>query len=314
MELDDKYIDGNIPQGWQYVQATLDSFVAVNYDITYDALHGHPNSSNIDYLREQIVKILRSNPPLATVPKYLNDGRPNYLWYSDFYDNTTKDVIRQYGRFVASDTKITPANYAVELDKIDLPYFKELVNLVSLEKLYTEAVNREIVAKSKPAIEDTAEHNDSAASTQDEPPKQKRLLNKRTYEPRLSNEQYSILAECVENMKLFCRQVKVSELKLLLKGKLGEPLQVANQNSLTYLLDKLGEDGYIKNRWPAIAVGNKDFLSFRRGKNVDRYGDEPHYITMQQFSNCRQSNKKVGLKDFIPIEEVMDKIRECMDK
>ena len=170
MELDDKYIDGNIPQGWQYVQATLDRFMEVNYEAALSTVR-YVSDINVDYCRGQIMDIIRNNPPLATVPKYLNDGRPNYLWYSDFYDGITKDVLQQYGRFLAPDTPITPANYATELAKIDLSYFKELVNLVSLEKLYTEAVNREIAAKSKPATEDAAEHNNSAASTQDEPPK-----------------------------------------------------------------------------------------------------------------------------------------------
>jgi hypothetical protein len=346
---DDQTTDGNVPPAYRNVQTILDQFAAVSYDAAYNALQSHSGSDNADYLRERIVTILRNNPPFATIPKYLRDGRENYLWYSDFYDDTGKDVFRKYGQSIISVINITPANYATELAKIALPYFSELVDLVSLEKLYMEIEERMGRARSKSATvviaegEDTEvgaeETHDTIVATEQpqaspeptptlpvpeqltpeipaEMPKRKpkQLTGKRSYEPKLNPEQYSLLAECVENIRLFRRPTPVSELKKLLTGKLAEPLQVTNQNSLTHILDKLRDNGLVRWQWQTVAVGNKDFLSFRRGKNKQRYGDEPHHITMQQFSNCRQSNRTTGFKDLLAIDEMMEKILACGGK
>jgi hypothetical protein len=338
---DDPTADGNVPPAYRNVQAMLDQFAAVGYDAAYNAMQSHAGSDNADYLRERIVTILRDNPPFATIPKYLRDGREHYLWYSDFYDDAGKDVFRKYGQSIVPIIKVTPANYATELAKITLPYFSELVDLVSLEKLYMKVEDRISRTKSKsaPAVitegEDTkvgAEETHYTIVATEQPqaspepispesdqfpaesiaekskPKPKRLTGKRSYEPKLSSEQYSLLAECIENIRLFRRPTPVSVLKKLLTGKLAEPLQVTNQNSLTYIFDKLKDRGLIRRQWFCIAVRNQDFLSFRRGKNKQRYGDEPHHITMQQFSNCRGSNRTTGFKDLLAIDEMMEHI------
>lgn len=78
--------------------------------------------------------------PIGSIPilRYFRDGREDYLWYSDFYDDITKNVYHQYRRFLKLADKIIPANYAEELTKIEFPYFRELVDLVSLERLCIE--------------------------------------------------------------------------------------------------------------------------------------------------------------------------------
>jgi hypothetical protein len=91
--------------------------------------------ADIAQYKGKVLDIIRNNPPLARVPRYFRDGREDYLWYSDFYDEVTKEVYHAYRKFVNPINEITPGNYAEELAKIDLPYFKELVNLVSLEWL-----------------------------------------------------------------------------------------------------------------------------------------------------------------------------------
>ena len=258
MELDDKYIDGNITQdGYLFAQALLDRFVEVNYEAALSTVR-YVSDINIAYCRGQIMDVIRNNPPLTTVPKYLRDGRANYLWYSDFYDDITKDVFRQYSRFVASDTPVTPANYATELAQIDLPYFKELVNLISLEKLCAEAekhisaVKRElapindaeptteIISVEEPEIEQQPELPQSTPrqESQTQPDPEEPTV-KRPYEPKLSNEQYALLAECIEAIRLFRRPATPAQLKKLLNGRLAEPLQVMNQLSLVYLFDKM---------------------------------------------------------------------------
>ena len=129
--------DSNIPEAFREVQICLDSFVEINYETALGLVIGmKPTNDDIIHYRGKILDIIRNNPPLVSIPRYLRGGREDYLWYSDFYDDITKDVYRKYRGFVKPANNITSGNYTEKLTKIDLPYFKELVDLVSLERLY----------------------------------------------------------------------------------------------------------------------------------------------------------------------------------
>ncbi|MDR2533449.1 MAG: hypothetical protein LBC81_01535 [Tannerellaceae bacterium] len=298
-----EYVDF-LEEGFREVQQCLDRFIEVNYKAALGMLYRmKPTPEDIALYRGKVLDIIRHNPPLESVPRYFRDGREEYLWYSDFYDDITKEVYQRYRTFTVPMVEITPANYAEELAKIDLPYFKELIDLVSLEKLCmlyeanqppekkiadTE-METGIASDADTGKEDNIENSNIAPETESgeeaESSQPVRQPKKRSYEPKLNGGQYTLLSECVEDIKLFRRKVKTAEIKKLLKGKLTEPLGVTNQKSLVYLLDQLSENKYIKDTWMSVADGNKDFLSFRTEGNKQRYGDKPHFITMQQLLN-----------------------------
>ncbi|MDH6313004.1 hypothetical protein M2137_001791 [Parabacteroides sp. PFB2-10] len=329
-EYDDEieYMDFS-EEGFREVQQCLDCFVEVNYETALGMLYRmKPTPEDITLYRGKVLDIIRHNPPLESVPRYFRDGREDYLWYSDFYDDITKEAYQRYRTFVASQVEITTANYTEELSKIDLPYFRELIDLVSLEKLcMLYEVNQPLQKEETDMEEETdiAPDGDSGIETivdipqktevdeQTELTQPARQPKKRSYEPTLNSKQYRLLAECVEEIKLFRRKVKIGELKKLLKGKLTEPMEVANQKSLVYLLDQLSENKYIKDTWISVADGNRDFLSFRTEGNKQRYGNNPHYITMQQLLNCRNRNKRESIFGLVEIEEMIDLVEENRD-
>lgn len=313
----DEQIEGtNIPEEFQTIGESINNFVRVNY-----ATATIPTSEDITYYKGRISDIIRNNPPLKSIPKYLRDGREDYLWYRDFYDDISKDDYRSYQAFTIPVNEITPANYAGELAKIDLPYFKELIDLISLERLCMDY--EEKIAKAKPEIKPSNKDLPEEESVPQEieveiatKPKQARRQEKpkRSYEPKLNNKQYSLLVECIERIRLFRSPLKVTELKRRLKGKLTEPLQVANQKSLVYFFDQLSENKYIKETWMSVTDGNEDFISFRTKGNEERYGSEPHYITMQQLLNCRNRNKRESIFGLVQIEETIEELEEYQDK
>ena len=301
--------DGNIPEAFRAVQQCLNSFVEVNYETMLGmVINMKITETDILHYKGKVVDIIRNNPPLESVPKYLRDGREDYLWYSEFYDDAGKDVFIQYGKFVISPIEINKTNYTKELAKIDLPYFSELVDLVSLERLCTKyekllpTPKEDIIQEKTPVQETTIVKETKATVT----PKS----TKRSYQAKLGKEQYALLADCIETIKLFRSKIKVSELKKLLSGKLSEPLQVTNQKSLVYLFDQLMEADYIKDTWISVADGNKDFISFRTDGNKERYGDNTHYINMQQLLNCRNKNKKESIRGLEDIENLIDELRK----
>lgn len=299
----------DVPESFQVVQQSLNDFVAINYE-TALCLVSQPQltEAEILYYKSKILDIVRNNPPLASLSKYLRDDREDYLWYSDFYDEISKDVYHRYRTFIKPTSAITPSNYTTELTKIDLPYFRELVDLVSLERLcikYEKLLPTpkvDIIQEEPPAKEITVVKETEATV--------KPKSTKRSYQPKLSKEQYPLLADCIEAIKLFRSKIKVSELKKLLSGKLPEPLQVTNQKTLVYLLDQLSEHKYIKNTWVSVADGNKDFISFRTDGNKERYGDNKHYIGMQQLLNCRNRNKREQIFGLENIDTLIEKLRE----
>lgn len=299
----------DVPESFQIVQQSLNDFVTINYE-TALGLVSQPmlTGAEILHYKNKVLDIIRNNPPLASLPKYLRDGREDYLWYSDFYDEISKDVYHRYRTFIKPTSAITPSNYTTELTKIDLPYFRELVDLVSLERLcikYEKLLPKPKVdiIQEKPSIEELTIVEEVEATV-------KPKLTKRSYQPKLGKEQYALLADCIEAIKLFRSKIKVSELKKLLSGKLSEPLQATNQKTLVYLLDQLSENKYIKNTWVSVADGNKDFISFRTEGNKERYGDNKHYIGMQQLLNCRNRNKREQIFGLENIDSLIEKLGE----
>ncbi|MBK5719818.1 hypothetical protein JGH11_02910 [Dysgonomonas sp. Marseille-P4677] len=295
----------DVPESFQLVQQSLNDFVAINYE-TALGLVSQPQLTEAEILhyKSKVLDIIRNNPPLASLPKYLRDGREDYLWYSDFYDEISKDVYHRYRTFIKPIATITPSNYTTELSKIDLPYFRELVDLVSLERLCTKY--EKLLPKPKLDIHQEEPQVKKTVVIKDAKPKS----TKRSYLPKLGKEQYALLADCIEAIKLFRSKIKISELKKLLSGKLSEPLQVTNQKTLVYLFDQLMEVGYIKDTWVSVADGNKDFISFRTEGNKERYGDSAHYIGMQQLLNCRNRNKRESIVGLENIEDLIEELNK----
>ena len=299
----------DVLESFQVVQQSLNDFVAINYGMAL-GLVSQPLLTEVEILhyKSKVLDIIRNNPPLASLPKYLRDELEDYLWYSDFYDEISKDAYHQYRTFIKPTSAITPNNYSTELTKIDLPYFRELVDLVSLERLcikYEKLLPKpkvEVIQEKTP-IQETIIVKGVEAIV-------KPKSTKRSYQPKLSKEQYALLADSIEAIKLFRSKIKVSELKKLLSGKLPEPLQVTNQKTLVYLLDQLSEHKYIKNTWVSVADGNKDFISFRTEGNKERYGDNKHYIRMQQLLNCRNRNKREQIFGLENIDNLIDELNK----
>lgn len=313
--------DGNIPEAFREVQICLDSFVEVNYETMLGVVANTKiTETDIQHYRSKAIDIIRNNPPLESLPKYLRDGREDYLWYSEFFDDAGKDVFRQYSRFTAPVIEINKVNYTKELTKIDLPYFKELVDLVSLERLCikyeklfptpSKDTAKEKLPTPKEIITQEKLPTPKCNIVKETKAKPKPKVTKRSYQSKLSKEQYTLLADCIEKIRLFRLKIKISEIKKLLAGKLAEPLQVTNQKSLVYLFDQLMDSGYIKDTWISVADGNKDFISFRTEGNKERYGDNTHYINMQQLLNCRNKNKKESIRGLEDIEDLIEELGE----
>lgn len=78
-----------------------------------------------------------------------------------------------------------------------MPYFRELVDLVSLEKLCTKYAKLISVSKGNITQEKLATPKKDVVN------EIKPKITKRSYQTKLNNEQYKLLADCIETIKLF---------------------------------------------------------------------------------------------------------------
>lgn len=160
------------------------------------------DSIDLIHYKSKIQDIIRNNPPLLSILRYYRDGREDYLWYSDFYDDITKEAYHQYRTFIPPTSKITPTNYTEEMAKINLPYFGALVDLISLERFCLEhekhfpVIQEENIQEEQPIKEEPITETTNTK------------ISKRTYEPKFHKEQYSLLAEYIEKIKVFRNRVK----------------------------------------------------------------------------------------------------------
>ena len=320
--VDDNSVDGNIPEGHLAAQRMLDAFVDVAYDAAYPNLSIYTtaeNESNLLEYKRQVIKLISDNPPLQTVPAYFKNGRENYLWYSDFLDNVGREVLMSYNAFMPPVDKITPANYSETLAKIDMPCFRELVELVGLLKMIGHIESRLPVSKDnvdeglaqahaelEPAqsTEDINTQYDKAVAIEPEPVAE---LSKtlRSYKPNMTSEQYSLLVKCVNHLEMFRSNIRVVTLRELLEGKAAHTFQVTNQKSLTYLFDRLAEKKFIKKAWPTVATENRNFASARRRDGSDS-DTGLHFISRQQFSNSRLANKSESISGLEEIDDLIE--------
>ena len=289
---------------FEAVQRTLDKFVDINYKAAQDAYYDHSQrrdridiERNIGIIRQQLIELLAANPPMATIPKSYDTANKDYLWYSDFYDYVTKDVYRQYGKFTAPAAVITPANYATELARIDLPYFKEIVRLVGLLRLI-EYVSSQL----EPIEPESFDPGKMNLDTLSSPTK--------SYSPKMTDEQLGILADGINTLDLFKHKVNTRQLHDLFLGKKQRLFFVTNQKTYVYLLDRLADDGYIVKTWNAVAGFNCDFASVQPAWMARRNEGQIHYITAQQFRNNRKKNKREAIKGINTIDEILERMAE----
>ena len=66
----------DVPESFQVVQQSLNDFVAINYE-TALGLVSQPQLTEAEILhyKSKVLDIIRNNPPLASLPKYLRDDR-----------------------------------------------------------------------------------------------------------------------------------------------------------------------------------------------------------------------------------------------
>lgn len=228
------------------IQVLFDSFVAIRSKqladlITVESLH-NKKSPDTDWLKEYVLGILVKNDNLYTVADYVRKGSTEYYWYSDFLDNLDREGKKKYYFFDTSPITVTKSGYDKILASVDLPYFPEVVELVS-------ALNaiKMLEPKERPEPESAKEEPET----------------KPTFKSTLNPVQLEKLTEIINEVKLFKNCIATKELAELLSGDRKKKLQTTSTKLLYYLFEKLSEGKYIALDWWDIFLRNAILISSR---------------------------------------------------
>lgn len=271
------------PSDWEeeqakHVQALFDCFVTIRSEQLEDLIRAENFRNNVlpdaEWLKQYVLEILVKNDNLYTVAEYVRQGSDEYYWYSDFLDGLEREDKKKYYFYDASTITVSKSNFDKTLRSIDLPFFGEIVELVSALK----AVERFEPEKS----EETDLH--------------KAQESKLSFKSALTSAQIDKLAETINVVKLFEGNLTAEELAQLLSGDRKEKLQTTSTKLLFYLFQRLSDNKYIVLEWWDIFLKNAILIS-ARGKVVEN----------QDFRGAKQ-------RVFAPYEGTLPKKHHIIDE
>jgi hypothetical protein len=115
------------------------------------------------------------------------------------------------------------------------------------------------------------------------------------FSPKLSDRQIAVLAERMNEIGVFRRDVTAEEITRLLLCEHTEPLQTTHNKMVALILEKLCAEGFITPKWQRVAADKKCFIS-KMGKP----------LTAKDLSSAKQA------AELIP-EKKYEKILDCIE-
>lgn len=222
----------------EQMQTLFDKCVAVRFDtlrqlVDEQLARGQRAEQLLQGFNTLMITILTDNFLLYELAQYAIQGETEYYFLSDFLDSLSRDDKKRYSFFDVENGSTA-----------DLPYFQEIVELVSTIQI----INR-LQPKEDRAIEIAATEKEQT----------------QTFGAKISGKQFTILAQAINEAGLFTVPITVGRIENLLDCKIAEPLQVSNLKLLVYLFEELSDHKLIANQWQKVVVANKLFLS-KHGK------------------------------------------------
>lgn len=222
----------------EQMQALFDRCVAVRFDtlrqlVDEQLARGQRAEQLLQGFNTLMITVLTDNFLLYGLAQYAIQGETKYYFLSDFLDSLSREDKKKYSFFDVENG--SPA---------DLPYFQEIVELVSTIQIINRLQPKEIKVVEIKAAE---------------------IEQKQTFDAKINGKQLAILVQAINEAGLFAAPITAGELENLFDSKITEPLQVSNLKLLVYLFEELSNHKLITRQWQRVVVTNKLFLS-KHGK------------------------------------------------
>lgn len=222
-----------------------------------------------EYLRveDELVQIYQHHSALYDLKAYFGD--PDFFWKSGIYEALNSEEKKKYLTFSAASFDY--ARYERDNMSYDeeLPCFSVIVRCAVLEKYAAYLLENgadDRAAASGDAVARTDRLPDAvspesgvpAVAVADDP-----------FETALTDDQFALLTECVNESRMFNVSLTFEDLRALLACRPRMLLRSANNRLVAYFFAGLSDRGLIAPNWQSVIARHKLFLS--RDKRRDKY-------------------------------------------
>ena len=207
----------------------------------------------------------------------------DFFWESGFYEALKPDEKRKYLLF--SPLSFDYSRYEQDNSVYDeeLPYFSVVVRVVVLERysaylrkkkedrmqIEPEPQPEQEVQKSIPNIEFPIKAIPPIAETEN------------PFGSIFNDKQIELIADCINEVKMFNASVTVDDLKAILSCKPNAILRSNNNRYVAFLFSELSNRSLITGNWQSVIANNKLFLS--KDKSRDKYLNQGDLATATNY-------------------------------
>ena len=208
---------------------------------------------------------------------------PDFFWESGFYEALKSDEKRKYLLF--SPLSFDYSRYEQDNSIYDeqLPYFSVVVKAVVLER-YSAYLRKK-----------KEDRTQTETQPQPEQEVQKQITNiefsikavppiaetENPFDSVLNDKQIELIADCINEVKMFNASVTVDDLKAILSCKPNAILRSNNNRYVAFLFSELSNRSLITTNWQSVIANNKLFLS--KDKSRDKYLNQGDLATATNY-------------------------------
>lgn len=208
---------------------------------------------------------------------------PDFFWESGFYEALKPDEKRKYLLF--SPLSFDYSRYEQDNSAYDeeLPYFSVVVKTVVLER-YSAYLRKKKEDRARAELEPQPEQEVQKPTTNTELPIKVVPPIAETENPFgsiLNDKQIELIADCINEVKMFNASVTVDDLKAILSCKPNAILRSNNNRYVAFLFSELSNRSLITGNWQSVIANNKLFLS--KDKSRDKYLNQGDLATATNY-------------------------------
>ena len=207
----------------------------------------------------------------------------DFFWESGFYEALKPDEKRKYLLFspLSFDYSRYEQNNSVYDE--ELPYFSVVVKAVVLER-YLAYLRKKKEDRTQTEIQPQLEQEVQKQITNTEfsikavPPIAE---TENPFDSILNDRQIELIADCINEVKIFNASVTVDDLKAILSCKPNAILRSNNNRYVAFLFSELSNRSLITANWQSVIANNKLFLS--KDKSRDKYLNQGDLATATNY-------------------------------
>ena len=208
---------------------------------------------------------------------------PDFFWESGFYEALKPDEKRKYLLF--SPLSFDYSRYEQENSVYDeeLPYFSVVVRVVVLER-YSAYLRKKKEDRAQAELEPQPEQEVQKPTTNTELPIKvvpPIAEPENPFDSVLNDKQIELIADCINEVKMFNASVTVDDLKAILSCKPNAILRSNNNRYVAFLFSELSNRSLITTNWQSVIANNKLFLS--KDKSRDKYLNQGDLATATNY-------------------------------